>query len=236
MVTDMYLVNSNCSVTLARIGLGGFPLLVVDEFLLQPHKLKQWACECAEFSNDNSDFYPGLRAPLPQDYAAGLPAQIKPLLQSVMGASGLSLECLFHAFSLTITPPAQLKPIQCIPHFDDENPLKLAMVLYLFEHEFGGTSFYRHNKTRFEALTPENSDHYMKILMSQASTDGLPDAAYINGDTRLFTRYHSVPAKFNRCILYPSNILHSGDINPLIGLSAEPSKGRLTANMALLMS
>lgn len=232
----MDLVNSKCSVTLERIGQGGFPLLVLDDFLLQPQTLRQLACESDEFATDDSDFYPGLRAPLPQDYAANLPEQITPLLQATMGASGLSLACLFHAFSLTITSPEQLKPIQCIPHFDDENPFKLAMVLYLFDHDFGGTSFYRHNKTGFEALTTQNSDRYMKTLMSQASTDGLPDAAYINGNTKLFTRYHSVSSRFNRCILYPSNILHSGDINPAVGLSADPSKGRLTANMALLMS
>ncbi len=53
---------------------------------------------------------------------------------------------------------------------------------------------------------------------------------YINGDTELFQRIGQVPVKFNRCIVYRSNLLHSGDINPTLGLSANPREGRLTLN------
>lgn len=229
-------LNPNASCKAEHIGEGGFPLLVIDNVLKEPDKLRQLASESAKFDTDDSDFYPGLRASLPQDYADAFSLQITPLLQQAMGMANLSLECLFHAFSLTITPPEQLKPIQCIPHFDDENPMKLAVVLYLFEEDLGGTSFYRHNKTGFEAVTSQNAAGYMKTLMSQATTEGLPAADYINGDSRLFTRYHSVAARYNRCIVYPCNMLHSGNINVQQGLSADPLIGRLTMNMALLIS
>lgn len=229
-------VNPNAAIHLERIGQGGHPLLVIDDFLLEPQQLRQLAASSQAFAADNRDFYPGLRTPLPADYVAAWPLALTVLLRQALAQPDLSLQCLFHAFSLTTTPPQQLKPIQCIPHFDDENCHTLAMVLYLFESDLGGTGFYRHNKTGLEAITPANVSQYMKTLMAQASTEGLPAAAYSNGDSALYSRYHSVAGKYNRCVLYPSNILHSGDIKPELGLSADPLTGRLTANMALLMS
>ena len=43
--------------------------------------------------------------------------------------------------------------------------------------------------------------------------------------------FHSsdlVEAKLNRAVIYPSNVLHSGDIQTDLGLSNDPKKGRLT--------
>lgn len=230
------MLNPNIKLQLHSIGNGGFPLLVLDDFLADPEAMIQTAVECKGFEEDASDFYPGLRCPLPGDMSEQITHQLKDILAKQLPQPNVSIECLFHAFSLTITPQEQLKPIQCIPHFDDDNPNKLAMVLYLFKEDLGGTSFYRHNKTGYEAITPQNSKHYMNTLMSQATTEGLPEAAYIKGNSQLFSRIHSVEAKFNRCILYPSNILHSGDINTEKGLSADPQVGRLTVNMGLVVA
>lgn len=227
------MINPKATVEATTIGNGSYPLIVIDDFLAEPDALIEIACQSQNYANDDSDFYPGLRSPMPAEVRACFTKEFTFLLSRVLGKPELSLRCLFHSFSLTITPANELKPIQSIPHFDDEDANKLAMVLYLFRQDFGGTSFYRHNKTGFEAITQSNSKSYTNTLMSQATTEGLPEAAYINGDSHLFSRYHCVKSAFNRCILYPSNILHSGDINTDKGLSAQPSQGRLTANMAL---
>lgn len=50
----------------------------------------------------------------------------------------------------------------------------------------------------------------------------------MNGSNNMYEQIYSVEAKMNRAIIYPSNALHSGNINPVMGLSSEPRKGRLT--------
>ena len=57
--------------------------------------------------------------------------------------------------------------------------------------------------------------------------------SYISSDTTLFEQIASLEAKPNRLIVYPSNALHSGNINPDLGLSSNPSTGRLTISSFL---
>lgn len=61
------------------------------------------------------------------------------------------------------------------------------------------------------------------------------DFTFIRGDTALFERNASVPAKFNRAIYYRSKLLHSGDIPANIAMPADPRRGRLTANTHALI-
>lgn len=227
--------NSKASIRVHKIGNGLFPLLVIDDFAVQPDNLIKQAAQ-ASFQADPGDYYPGIRASLPEAYISAMVSALKSIMQGTVLDDGPALHCPFHAWSLTTQPEHLLKPIQCIPHFDDTNPHKYAMVHYLFREELGGTSFFRHNKTGFEAITNDNQQRYMKTLGMQATSEGLPDPAYIQSSTRLFNEYHHVAAKFNRAIVYPSHMLHSGMINADKGLSENPKYGRLTANMALMVS
>jgi Family of unknown function (DUF6445) len=54
--------------------------------------------------------------------------------------------------------------------------------------------------------------------------------AYMHGANQYFDQIANIGAVFNRLIIYPSNILHSGNINPDCILDADPRKGRLTLN------
>ncbi len=187
----------------------------------------------AKFSKPAEDLYPGIRSPLPTEYQ-----------QVASNTAALALdwpqdelqEPLFAAFSMTTQAPSTLAPIQSIPHFDDTDSGKYAMVHYLFDAPLGGTAFFRHRKTGLEQITQDTVQSYMQQLKRQASTEGLPSANYIQGSTPLFEEVCRVEAKFNRTILYPCNLLHSGLIDPSASLSDDPKQGRLTANMALRIS
>ena len=62
---------------------------------------------------------------------------------------------------------------------------------------------------------------------------GLPPASYITGDTALFERTMTAEARYNRALLYPSYLLHSGAIAPDATLSPDPAIGRLTVTAFL---
>ena len=63
---------------------------------------------------------------------------------------------------------------------------------------------------------------------------GVPDAAYISGDTDLFEEIALLEGRYNRAILYPSNALHCARIPDDLTLSADTATGRLTVNTFLI--
>jgi len=74
----------------------------------------------------------------------------------------------------------------------------------------GGTAFYRHIETGLERVNAAQYEGYFKTLKRQATSVGLPPKAYINGDTAMFTQIARIEPMFNRAVLYPANLLHSG--------------------------
>lgn len=51
---------------------------------------------------------------------------------------------------------------------------------------------------------------------------------------KYFERIVEIDALFNRMIVYPSNILHSGNIPPKFNFDPHPASGRLTLNHLFL--
>ena len=134
------------------------------------------------------------------------------------------------AFSLTTTPPQQLRPIQCVPHIDNHTANQFAVVHYLCDEKFGGTSFYRHRSTGYETINSDRLEYYFKMLKQEVMADETAGCDYINGNTHLFERIARIKVRFNRALVYRSNSLHSGDISAALGLSPDPRRGRLTLN------
>ena len=116
-----------------------------------------------------------------------------------------------------------------LPHFDTTHDNQIAVVHYLSSAEHGGTSFYQHRSSKFETITEQRLVSYGRQLKKEAMANQIHKApSYMNGSNAMFERIHAVEAKINRAVIYPSNLLHSGDINPLHGLSSKPLNGRLT--------
>ncbi|MBU2428391.1 MAG: hypothetical protein KKA56_16045 [Gammaproteobacteria bacterium] len=220
------------------IGREATPLLVIDDLVLDPDWLIASACETPDFTADPANFYPGVRKPTPTPYSQALQKTLLPLLQSVFNASQpTALQVLMSAFALSTTPASKLRPIQMLPHIDASTSNQLAMVHYLAGAELGGTSFYRHRQTGYERITAERLPRYSAQLKAEAQAAKLHEhPAYMGGDNALFSRIHQIEAKPNRAIIYPGNLLHSGDIQPETGLSAHPKFGRLTISSFLQLS
>jgi hypothetical protein len=208
------------------------PVLVIDHLLLDTSWLCQQAQQAA-FSGQADNYYPGIRAASPAQYQAAICQALFPLLHNVFAPKASELRILMSAYSIATTATAGLRPIQMLPHFDTVEPMQLAMVHYLCGAEHGGTSFYRHKETGFERITATRLPCYGQLLKQQAKAARLHEKpSYMNGSTPLFERIAQVSAQMNRAVIYPGNLLHSGDIQAAL-LSADPAQGRLTISSFL---
>lgn len=173
--------------------------------------------------------YPGLRAALDPAVCRAWLAVLGPKLDDWFGSAPHGWE-MQAWYSLVTTPPAQLTPIQRLPHVDGTDGAQVAMMLYLHRTQHGGTAFFRHLSTGFESLTAQDYPRYAAAVQADVAKSGLPPAAYTTDGAPNFVRTHTVPGHFNEAVFYRGNILHSGVIDNAAPLSADPRTGRLTIN------
>lgn len=224
-------VNPHCSARVIHVGADSEPVLIVDDLVLDPEALVAYADTGAAFRKEEKDFYPGIRKPIDTAYAEAVFRHLHALFVDTFGAGARGMiNPLSSVFSLATTKPEQLRPIQSVPHFDSYDATCIAGVHYLCTEQWGGTSFYRHRSTGYEAMTAQRLERYAPRLKAEVMGMNMRQFAYIRGDTALFERTGGVAAKFNRAIYYRSNILHAGDISDTIGMPATPREGRLTVN------
>jgi hypothetical protein len=221
-----FAANPSRRVSLTRVGQSGFPVICVDDFLLDAGNLVELAVDAAFV--DVGSVYPGVRAPAPPDYSRTLLQALAASIAEVFGAPP-EPELDLCAFSLVTTPAPQLRPIQRIPHFDGPEHGRLAWLHYLCDEHQGGTSFYRHWNTGLERVAGDSLQGYRTQLLVEMEQQQA-SLGYACGTTAFFEKIHSVPAAFNRLIIYPGNALHSGDIGVGTVLSEDPRLGRLTIN------
>lgn len=206
------------------------PLLTVEDALPDPDAVV--AIAARHSFKPIGPFYPGIRAAVSEAISMRL---VDGLLDTLAQAFELRrrprfLECYL---SVVTAAPGELAPIQRLPHFDGTEPERLAVLLYLDRAERGGTAFYRQRSTGFESIDAARFDHYKRELEAGIEREGLPDAAYIAGDTPLFEQVHRVEGRFNRLIAYRGNTLHCADLGSGFVPVADPSQGRLTLNLFL---
>jgi Family of unknown function (DUF6445) len=217
-------------VTTIQIGNEREPVVVVDNFLSTPELLIEYAAAYSNFDGVSDTFYPGSRAPVPPIYCFAVRAFLGSVIGEAFGLKDSFVTGELGHFSLLTTRPEKLKLLQRMPHFDNPNPKQLAVLHYLCGSEHGGTSFYRHRRTRFEFIDQARSQAYGIAVTADLASLGPPPAQYICGDDAMFERTMSFPAAFNRVLIYRSINLHSADIAPGFTFDPSPRTGRLTAN------
>ncbi|TMP29021.1 hypothetical protein CWB99_09630 [Pseudoalteromonas rubra] len=195
---------------------------VVDDFLENPEEVQAFAQKSAYFNPIGKDgtLYPGIRDALPLPYHRVLSALLTTLFE---GVEPQIHRCML---SLITQQPEQLLSVQKMPHIDSTDNQEYASVHYLCGPHMGGTSIYRFkpaNRVRFDQ---DSQDEIMAMVNMVESQQQDPDG-YLNGSNQLFEQVLNIEAKFNRLVLYPSNILHSANVHPH-SISANPSNGRLT--------
>ncbi len=205
------------------------PVLILDGFAPDPAIFVDDAA-AREFA-PIGPYYPGIRATVPAALIADLLAALEPLASETFGTGALSVVEAY--YSIVTTPPSALAPIQRLPHIDGVGEDRLALLHYLSPDERGGTAFFRQRSTGYESVDRSRYPSYASALQLDVREHGLPDAAYIDGDTPLFACIARHQGCFNRAILYRSNTLHCADLPADLSLSPDPRVGRLTVNTFL---
>jgi hypothetical protein len=208
------------------------PVIVIDDYLDDPQSLIDLAANGPAFA-PLGPYYPGIRAPFPDSALPPLLAPLTDICTRHFGNEGPPelREC---SFSLVTTPPTDLMPIQCLPHFDSLEYGRIAALLFLCDGtNNGGTAFYRQRSTGFETVDAGRYGQFADALNRDVSRFGLPAAGYIGDDNPMYETLALHDAKFNRMLIYASATLHSGAIPQDFSFSPDPRVGRLTVNAFL---
>lgn len=219
-------VNPRARVDMRRIGREGYPLLVIDDFLLDAGALVDFAAS-ADFGPPRAPLYPGVNAALPDSYQ---PAVFQALRSSLDRAFGLSPDTPVHVsgfLALSTFGLDRLQPRQRIPHYDFVIPNALAVLHYLTNQ--GGTGFFRHDATGFESIDARRRDTYGARVDRELAENSDRLTTFAGPNTPNFTMFDAVEARFNRLIVYRSAVLHCALFDSA-ALTDDPRTGRLTAN------
>lgn len=209
----------------------GLRCVVLDDVLLAPESLVAYAGQL-RLEAPAGNLYPGLVAGLSDEFDSRLRDCF---WQHARGPLGLRrCHAAYVRLSLATTPPQQLQPLQWLCHRDriEENApdeLFAASVLYLFRNpDLGGTRFF----------APRRPDEELVALFrdAQALTPAEFTArhgiapGYPRADSAHFECVATVPAAWNRMIIYDGGGYHCAAIDHPEHLSDDPATGRLTVN------
>lgn len=232
----LFAFNDRAAAKLTRIGRRGIAVVRIDDVLRDPHSVATLGF-AQPYTADRGNLYPGVRAAMPESFSIALRSWLTPILQrNGMLAHGQVIQRDSSYFSVVTTSCQELLPIQRIPHYDSADPKLLALVIYLCDTRFAGTSFYRHRRTGYEEITAANRENYQIALDHDMRVHGPPPREYINGDSRLFEVIFSNELKFNSAIVYPGRVLHAGNIDKHFEGPKDKDGWRLTVTALLQVS
>jgi hypothetical protein len=222
------LAHADFAVQKLTIGREQAPLLIIDNAVGEAERLVELAAN--KVFAEVASYYPGVRAKAPLTYQQFVLTQMRGLFGETFGLQAKTLRFTACYFSLVTTPPEKLSHLQCIPHIDSVLGNELAFVHYLFKTDHGGTAFYRHRSTGFEAITQDRKIGYFEAVEAERLGPDSPALGYINGSTALYEQLRGEPGVFNRMLVYRRNSLHSGRIASLSAIDPNPRTGRLSIN------
>lgn len=227
----MLILNPDFKIDFQRIGNEEQPLLVIDDLLLNPDELVEFAAT-SQWFEPKETYYPGLNAKLPPSYYKiidGLRGQISNYFniekKQKLNISGF--------LGLTTLAFEYFDPWQKIPHYDRAEFDHLAMVHYLNKNQTGGTGFFRHIPTGFESISPNRSGEYLELTTQWIKQFGNQLVDYAGINTPNYELFHKVSFKYNRIVIYPSYVLHCA-LYDATNHSSDVRNGRLTANNFIL--
>jgi hypothetical protein len=209
----------------------GLRCIVLDDVLLEPESLVEFAGRI-RLETPAGNLYPGLVAGLSMEFDS----RLRDLFWlHARGPLGLRrCQAAFVRLSMATLPAAQLQPLQWLCHRDriddsDAGALFAASVLYLFRNPaLGGTRFF----------VPRASPDELAALLRDAETLAPADftarhgvaPGYPAAESRHFEAVATVPAAWNRMIIYDGGRYHCAAIDHPELLSDDPAHGRLTVN------
>ena len=180
-VVDIRL-NPDARVKLRPIGRELNPLLIIDDVLTNPEDMVRAAAD-ASWAPPNGTFYPGVNADLPVSYLRALLPALKPSFARGFGLKQDQPLVAYGFYALATWGLERFQPLQRIPHFDQPNPMSLAMVHYLCKDQPGGTAFFRHRSSGFESIYHARRDSYMQTVTQEIARDGDRLTGFAGPDT-----------------------------------------------------
>jgi len=221
-------------VAVHEIGRARSHVVVIDDFLENARTVVDAAAALAPFPAETATAYPGLRRQIgPQDalsrYVLHALQLLSPVIRDAFKAASFAVTEA--SFSLVTTRPEDLRSVQRVPHIDNDDPSLIAIIHHLHDIPHTGTAFYRHTASGLERPDPASPGGLRSLLKAESAKLDDSPGAFVAGDNDAFEKIFDVEGKFNRLVLYPGCLLHSGVIPPDFGYSADPRQGRLTANM-----
>ena len=205
---------------------------VVDDALANPDEWRAFAGSArSAFADAPYNAFPGLELRLPDGASAPLARFFDEHLRRTFSAR--RIERMYARLSMVNRRPEDLQPWQWQPHVDQlqtaPGQCVAASVLYLFEDAaLGGTSFYRPRQAA--DLTLAMIQDSASLPAAEFSAKHGVAAGYLTGSNAWFEKVASVPARWNRLIVYSGTIFHSGEIAHPEKLTNDVAKGRLTLN------
>ncbi|MFN6969711.1 MAG: DUF6445 family protein [Rheinheimera sp.] len=228
---DLFMMNPVLQPQVLLVGEAQTPVLIIDDLAADVHALLQNAA-LADFQQDVHSYYPGVRAMLPRPYVISvLNAVYQWIYQVYQIPPDRRLKPQDIYYSLITTAETDLKPLQCLPHFDSTDPYYFALLHYLSPEPHGGTGLFRHRPTGFEKITQVEQERYFQAAQLHLSLHGSPAQRYCVQSDDHFELYQTLAYRQNRLVIYPGNLLHSSLVNPATDIAASIEGGRLTANI-----
>ena len=202
------------------------PVVTIDDFSGQIERLVRLGRQA---SYRPVQGYPGLRSTMDPAYLGPRSTLLREIFSDCFGLSGKAeLEsCNFSVVSLS---PEQLSPGQRIPHYDAPEMGLIALLHFTGGPESGGTAFYRHRRTDFEAILPDRVAAYAAGVAEDDRTFGPCALGYCHGSDERYELIGEVEAKPDRAILYRGRLLHSGHVPVAPVPETARETGRLTIN------
>ncbi len=210
----------------------GENLVIVDDFLLDPHAMVEIAkLNRDKFSDGAHNYFPGPEMPLPVEVSKAFDQFITLHVRDKLGARRSKI--LASRMSLATLQPDQLQNLQRICHRDTSPTGELettgAMVLYLFQDpRLGGTNFFTHKRPfdEFNTMMSEASAMDRDAFIERVGAG----QGYGTTSDKFFEKAYTAEPKWNRAIFYVGTVLHSADIHAPELLTEDVSTGRLTIN------
>ncbi|GAA5138020.1 hypothetical protein GCM10025767_19740 [Thalassotalea piscium] len=223
-----YQINDQIKCKAMIVGQEKNIVLVIDDFSQNPSELVN------AFINRNThikvegdkNHYPGIHAEVNTLYTQQLYLALKPLIKEYYKLPVAYLEHIRSDFSIVLTRPEELNQEQCIPHYDSLGKGHIAVLHYLCHPPYLGTGFYRHKATGYESINRTRLAQYSQIIEKNIENKIFKND-YINRGNEHYELIDNVELKFNRLVVYPSQMLHSSLIDSKL-ITDDFDKGRLT--------
>ncbi|MGZ3297899.1 MAG: DUF6445 family protein [Asticcacaulis sp.] len=225
--------------TIHEIGQSRSHVVVIDDFLDNARAVVDAAAALTPFPPETGTAYPGLRRQIgPADAISAYVVQAlraaSPHIGEGFGAPGFAVTEA--SFSIVTTRPEALRGVQRVPHIDSDDQSLLAILHHLHDIPDTGTAFYRHIATGMERADPQSSGTLRQHLHAEAARIENASTGFAGESNDAFEKIFAVEGRFNRLVIYQGCLLHSGIISSDFSYSADPKKGRLTANMFVRMT